>query len=230
VHSAGDAERGIHSRLFSKKAGTETIARFLQSFGDGENKKLQEPIHNARGCAKQGRFEMASSFYQEALRLQPSNWVLLNEVSSFLTFQMRDPKAGANLAKIALSLNPTCSADLWNTLGDALYEWGRTAEARGAYEKALTINAADVRSRFNLAFVHVREKNFDAALKRIAEAFSLDKTGEYRERLMHKLQEVLHHVSQRHQQEYLLLINLVSKYAKPKDDAETPPAPGDKQN
>ena len=82
-----------------------------------------------------------------------------------------------------MSLNPTCSAELWNTLGDGLYEWGRTAEARGAYEKALAVNAADaVRSRFNLASVHVREKNFDAALRGIAEALALDKTGEYRER------------------------------------------------
>ena len=229
IKPSGDA-RGIHSRLFSKNPSTETIAEFFKLFSDAAHEKLQEPINNARGCAKAGRFEMASSYYQECcLRLQPRNWVLLNEVAQFLTFQMRDPKAGANLAKIALSLNPTCSAELWNTLGDALYEWGRTAEARGAYEKALSVNAADVRSRFNLAFVHVREKNFDAALKRIAEAFTLDKTGEYRERLMQKMQEVLQHVAHRHQQEYLLLINLVSRYAKKKDETEPPQPAGEKQ-
>jgi tetratricopeptide (TPR) repeat protein len=221
-------DRGIHSRLFSKNPGSDLIARFYESFGDGEHKRLQEPIQFARACTKQGRFELASGYYQEALRLQPRNWVLLNEVSMFLTYNMRDPKAGANLAKIALGLNPTCSADLWNTLGDALYEWGRTVEAKGAYEKAITINAADVRSRFNLAFVHVRERNFDAALRRIAEAFTLDKTGEYRDRLMQKMQEVVHHVSLRHQQEYLLLINLVSRYTRPKDETEQPPQPGDK--
>ena len=111
----------------------------------------------ARGYAKHRRVEMASHHYKEAMRRQPGNWVLLNEVSQFYTFSMLDPKAGANLARIALSLNPTCSADLWSTLGDALYEWGRTAEARGAYEKALAINARDVRARFNLAFCHARE-------------------------------------------------------------------------
>jgi tetratricopeptide (TPR) repeat protein len=216
VKAPGDS-RGIHSRLFSKRPATETITRFFECFSDAAHERLQEPINHARGCAKAGRFELASSYYQEALELQPRNWVLLNEVSQFLTFSMRDPKAGANLAKIALGLNPSLSADLWSTLGDALYEWGRTTEARGAYEKALSVNAADVRSRYNLAWVHVRERNYDAALKRIAEAFTLDKTGEYRERLMQKLQEVLHHVSLRHQQEYLLLINLVSRYAKPKD-------------
>ena len=54
----------------------------------------------------------------------------------------------------AVALNPTCSAELWNALGDALYEWGRTEEARSAYEKALAVNGADVRARYNLAWVH----------------------------------------------------------------------------
>src|SRR6185369_16241964 len=78
----------------------------------------------------------------------------------FLTFQMRDPKAGIDMAKVALALNPTCSAELWNTLGDGLYEFGRTAEARSAYLKAQSVNPSDVRSRYNLAWVYTREKNF----------------------------------------------------------------------
>jgi hypothetical protein len=32
--------------------------------------------------------------------------VLLSEVANFVTFSMRDPKAGADLAKLALRLNP----------------------------------------------------------------------------------------------------------------------------
>ena len=85
--------------------------------------------------------------------------MLLNEISMFLTFNLRDVKAGIDMAKAALSLNPTCSAELWNTLGDGLYEWGRTEEARSAYHKALAVNSSDVRSRYNLAWVHTRAKN-----------------------------------------------------------------------
>ena len=109
------------------------MARFHEKFDETANTKLQEPLHKARACIKVGRFELAATFYNEALKLQPGNWVLLNEISSFLTFQLRDVKAGIDMAKAALSLNPTLSADLWNTLGDGLYEWGRTAEARSAY-------------------------------------------------------------------------------------------------
>jgi tetratricopeptide (TPR) repeat protein len=129
------------------------------------------------------------------------------------------------MAKVALGLNPTCSAELWNALGDALYEFGRTAEARSVYEKAMSVNEADVRARYNLAWVHNREKDYPAALQRIAEAFALDKTGEYRERLLQKQQEVLGRLALRHQQEYLLLINLVSKYAKQDDDKPRAPEP-----
>ncbi len=216
IEPAGDA-RGIHSRLLGKQIHSETVTRFFQQFADAALEKLQEPIAKARMCLKSGRFELAAKFYQQAAKLQPGNWVLLNEISSFLTYQMRDPKAAIDMAKVALSFNPTCSAELWNTLGDALYEFGRTAEARGAYQKAMAVNSSDVRSRFNLAWVHARERNYGEALGCIAAALALDKTGEYRDRLLQKQNEVMTHLAMRNQQEYLMLINLVSKYARQDD-------------
>jgi hypothetical protein len=72
--------------------------RFGECFGEAAYKRLQEPIQKARASAKMGRFEMAAACYHEALALQPRNWVLLCEVSQFLTFQFRDPKSGADMA------------------------------------------------------------------------------------------------------------------------------------
>ncbi len=213
---------GINSRLLSPKRNDELRLKFWERFSETAYKHLNEPIDHARACARAGRFELAATYYHQALERQPRNWVLLNEISMFLTFSLRDLKAGIDMAKQALALNPTCSAELWNTLGDGLYEFGRTEEARSAYLKALEVNESDVRARYNLAWCHVREKDFSAALQVIAEAIHLDKTGEYSERLMHKLQEATMQVRQRHQQEYLLLINLVSRYAKKPDD---PPPP-----
>ncbi len=218
-------ERGIHSRLLGRGLGTDTITRFYECFGTAAADWRMEPLNQARACAKVGRFELAADFYNEALKRQPRNWLLLNEISMFLTFSLRDPKAGIDMAKLSLSLNPTCSAELWSTLGDGLYEWGRTAEARSAYLKALDVNPTDVRARFNLAWVHTREKNFPDALECIAQALALDKTGEYRERLLQKQNEILAQAALRHQQEYLLLINLVSKYAKPEDKGKTEEPP-----
>ncbi len=224
---AGEEGRGIHARLLAPKLAHEVFERFYERFGEAAHQRLQEPIQKARACGKAGRFELAAGFYRAALHLQPRNWVLLCEVSQFLTFSLRDPKAGADMARVALALNPSCSAELWNALGDALFEWGRTGKARSAYEKALAVNAADVRARYNLAWVHVREREYPQALARMAEALALDKTGEYRERLLQKQQEVVALQARRHQQEYLLLINLVSKYAKAdKEREEIPISPG----
>ena len=93
----------------------------------------------------------------------------------------------------------------------------------------MTVNSHDLRSRYNLAWVHARERNYPAALVAIAEAFNLDKTGEYRDRLLQKQQEVLQLLARRHQEEYLLLINLVSKYAKQTDERPKP-AEGPEKN
>ena len=59
-------------------------------------------------------------------------------------------------------LNPACSAELWNTLGDCLYEAGRLDLARRAYGRALRVHGGDVKARYNLAWVDVplkKQKN-----------------------------------------------------------------------
>ena len=208
-----DSGSSLHSRLFGHKLSPKTRHSFLECFSQAAAEQLAEPINKARECLRVGRFELASSYYQQALARQPGNWVLLSEVAQFLIFSLRDTKAGIDLAKVALALNPTCSSELWNTLGDGLFEFGRDAEARSAYLKALEVNEADVRARYNLAWVYQREKNYEAALEMIAKGLALDKLGQYRERLLAKMQEVVAQQVRRHQTEYLLLVNLVSKYA-----------------
>jgi tetratricopeptide (TPR) repeat protein len=220
----GEGE-GIHSRLLGHKLSYQTALCFQQRFSQAAQEQLHEPTVLARQCLRVGRFELASSYYRQALDRQPGNWVLLNEVAQFLIFSLRDVKAGIELAKVALGLNPTCSSELWNTLGDGLFEYGRWAEARSAYLKALEVNDSDVRARYNLVWVYQREKNFAAALAMVAEGLALDKTGQYRERLLHKHAEVVAQQAQRHQQEYLLLVNLVSKYSA-SGQAEPPKAEG----
>src|ERR1700738_1132509 len=46
----------------------------------------------------------------------------------------------------------------------------------GPYAKALAVNSADVRARYNLAWVETRSADYPAALRWIAEALALDKT------------------------------------------------------
>jgi tetratricopeptide (TPR) repeat protein len=204
----------IHARLLGHKPAPETEARFLEVFSKAARERLDEPLTKARECVKVGRFELAADLYREAVKRQPSNWVLLNEVAQFLLYSLRDVKAGLDMAKLALRLNPACSSDLWATLGDGLYEHGRTQEALQAYRRALQLNANDVRARYGLAWVHAQQTDYAAALVMIAEAFSLDSRGESFERLLKKQQDLLMRLAQQHQREYLLLANLVSRHAK----------------
>jgi hypothetical protein len=127
-----DEAGGGHARLLGPDTSLETRVRFQECFGKPAFEKRHEPVTKARKCARVGRCELGATYYRQALALQPWNWVLLNEVSLFLTFSLWDVKAGVEVAKAALRLNPTCSAELWCTLGDGLFEWGRTEEAKSA--------------------------------------------------------------------------------------------------
>jgi tetratricopeptide (TPR) repeat protein len=208
----GDNE-SLHSRLLSPQPASETVLAFHERFGKPAADHALQPLQQARQWAQYGRFEAAATHYARALERQPGNWVLLNEVALFLIFSLRNPKAGIEMAKVALSLNPTCSTELWNTLGDGLYEYGRTEEARCAYRAALRINAGDVRAHYNLAWVHTRQKDYAAALEEIAAGLALDASGEYRERLLQKQSEVLGRLAQQQQQDALRLANRVSSAA-----------------
>jgi tetratricopeptide (TPR) repeat protein len=187
----------------------ETIRVFQEQFAKSAADRLEEPIVKARSLLKGGRLDSAVRSYREALERQPFNWVLLNEVAHFLTFTLGKPRQGADMAKAGLGLNPL-SADLWNTLGDALFEWGRVTQAREAYLRAVQLNESDPRARYNLAWVYAAEKNYPVALRKIAEAFTLDRTGEYHERLLQKQSEILARLKQRNRQEMLRHANRIS--------------------
>lgn len=205
-------DASVHSRLLGRRVGHAARLAFQECFGEARRARLAAPAAEARRWAAAGRSELAASSYREAVARQPGNWALLGEVSNFLTFSLRDPRAGVGVARLALALNPSCSAELWNTLGDGLFEWGRTEEAKAAYLRAASLGESDVRSRYNLAWAHQRQKDYAAALAALAQGLALDRTGEYRERLLAKQQEVLAQQAARHRQEFLLLANLVSRH------------------
>jgi tetratricopeptide (TPR) repeat protein len=227
----GATQRGIHSRLLAHRDDPVTHDRFCKLYGPAQQHRLAEPVDRARLWQRHGRWELAHEEYRKALALQPFNWVLLNELANFLIFRLRGDdqdvyggiKAGIDLAKLALAQNPTCSAELWCTLGDGLYEYGRYAEARSAYEQALRVNDHDVRARYNLAFVHIQQRDYAAALLVLAEALGLDRLGQYRDKMMAKFQEALQRQALQDQQEYMLLINLVSHFAPPVETGRPEP-------
>jgi tetratricopeptide (TPR) repeat protein len=217
----------IYSRLLGKDLTPLVLERFGQRFGKAAFQWREEPVRLARACAEQGRYEAAGGYYRKALERQPRNWQLIREVALFLTFTLRSPAVGLELTRLGLTLNPTCSPDLWNAHGDCLFALNRFEESRQAYLRALELNPADVCARYNLAWVLIRNRDYAGALHLIAEALALDKSGTYHERLLQKQNEVLNRLAHRHQQEYQFMLNRITTYpARRKADTDSAQAEG----
>jgi tetratricopeptide (TPR) repeat protein len=171
----------------------------------------------------QGRYEAAATAYRVALERAPGDWLIILEAANFLTFGLRDARAGAEMARAGLELNPSCSPELWNAYGDALFSLGQIDRAHTAYERALAVNADDVQARYNLAWVFLHRKEHGEALRVIAEALARDRRGQYRERLFQKQAEVLADLGRRAQQEMLTLMNRVSLYPRSPEGRDQEP-------
>src|SRR5262249_47041304 len=98
---------GIHGRLMGRNSSSETVSAFQELFTKSSFDRLTEPAERARQLAKAGRLDTALTCYNTALERQPMNWVLMDEVARFLTIALHDCKAGVEMAKLALNLNPT---------------------------------------------------------------------------------------------------------------------------
>jgi tetratricopeptide (TPR) repeat protein len=205
-----EEEGSIHARLLGHRLAAQTVQEFQEVFGKAAHEATQAPAQLARALAANGRLEAAASAYQRALEAQPLNWLLLGEVARFLTFGLQAPAAGLRVACAALALNPCCSAELWNTLGDALFALGRAGEARHAFERALRVNPNDAQAHYNLSFVHLQEKDCPRALEAVARGLARDAAGQYREGLLQKQSEILGHLAARHRREMQRLANRTS--------------------
>jgi tetratricopeptide (TPR) repeat protein len=199
----------IHSRLLGHRSVSEVSACFEQCFGKQAWDRTDGPWMHARELVQAGRVEAAASGFRIALDQQPRNWVLMLDVAMFLIHYLHHPKAGVDMAKLALQLNPI-SSDLWNALGEGLFEFGRVEEATQAYLHAERLNTKDVRARYNLACAYEAQKDYAMALQKIAEGIALDWTGQGRERLLRKQVDILARMDQRNQQESQRLANRIS--------------------
>jgi tetratricopeptide (TPR) repeat protein len=205
----------VYARLLGHRISDRTVACFHELFSKENIEKCQQAGNLARECIRIGRLEAATTAYRQAVAEQPRNWLLLSEVSKFVTFSLGNPEAGVALAEAAVALNPACSAELWNTQGDAYFAHGRIDDAHAAFQMALAINPEDPRAYFNLCFVYVHNKEYSRALEAIAQAFNRDRTGEYREWLLQKQAEVLKQLAQRYRTDCQLLANRISQCPTP---------------
>ena len=119
------------------------------------------------------------------------DWSILGEVAEFITRKALDYAAGLEMAKVALALNPWYSTWLWNVYGDAHFGLRQYDEALAAYKIAEGLAPRDVRTQVNISYAQTAIGDLEAALLAIAKGFASDHTGEYRERLKEKQQQIL---------------------------------------
>lgn len=190
-----DEGSNLHSRLLVRGAAPRTRAAFFERFGAADWKTARE---RAQGHIRSGALDAAKNVYESALARYPRDWSLLGEVAEFLIRQASDFEAGLEMAKAALALNPWYSTWLWNVYGDAHYGLQKYAEALAAYKIAEEMSPRDVRTQVNLSYAYTAMGNAEDALVAIARGFAHDASGEYRERLREKQQQILAAIRARH--------------------------------
>jgi len=174
----------LHSRMLVRGALPETRAEFAAEYGKGSWKEARTHIQS-------GANEEAKRIYEIALEKYPRDWSLLGEVAEFLVRQVSNFDGGFEMVKAALVLNPWYSTWLWNVLGDAQFGRRQFGDAIEAYRLAEVLSPRDVRTQLNLSYGYAAIGDTEAALLAIARGFSHDGTGEYRERLREKQQQIL---------------------------------------
>jgi tetratricopeptide (TPR) repeat protein len=192
---AGDDDRAIHSRIFFTGSLDNTVDAFSTLYSHAADLWFEQRSQEAARLAASGRNSEALDTFREALSRAPRNWQLIGRAAEFVGLRLQEHKAGLELARSALELNPWFSPWLWNVLGDCLFALGQNDSAHEAYQEALKADPKDVRAHFNLSFTHLARGEPDQALLAIAKAFAMDVTGLYRDRLLAKQAQIIDAIS-----------------------------------
>jgi tetratricopeptide (TPR) repeat protein len=205
IKAEEDKEALILVRLLMNSRLAKTIEVFDKRFTSAAFREVENPATEARKHVEAGRFDEAKELYQKGLERSPRDWRLIAEIAEFVIRQASDYRAGLELARAAITINPWYSAWLWNVLGDALFALGRYDEAFEAYLQARRIDSKDPRTSLNLAYSYAQAGAYADALNAIASGLATDMQGFWRNRLIEKQQLILAAISAKssNEQEWL---------------------------
>lgn len=188
---ADDNEAAIRARLISKSELPATEAAFQRAYSTRALNELYRLTSAAAAAQSKGDMVTASARFAEAHRKFPESWHVLTEAARHATFHARNPQLGLELAARARAINPTASAQIYNELGDSLYELGRAEEAHGAYLEAMRVDPAHPRGYMNLSWTLSDQGQFDAALEALGKGLALDIWGLYQDAMLEKQKQIL---------------------------------------
>lgn len=181
----------LHARLFGRdQVGDEVLTTFGNLYDKEAWDAIEAPYRAALELQQAGQHEAARWKFEEAHRMQPYNWSLMEAIVAFLSYSLAEHDAGLEVAKRALQLNHL-SPRLWNLLGDCYYGLDALEPAQQAYQQAARVSPANARARANLAYVFLKRGLPGDAIRAIGEALALDRTADYRDELLAKQMEAL---------------------------------------
>jgi tetratricopeptide (TPR) repeat protein len=163
---------------------------FALVFDGARRDRALELLRSADDAADAKRNEEARWLYWRAREAAPRSWHVLERWARFCLARQKDAEGAAGLAQAGLSLHPR-HPGLWNVLGDAEYERGRTDEAETAFRRALEVSPRDVRGRLNLSYVLQDRGDHAGALALLAEALAIDASGDWRDALLDRQRQVM---------------------------------------
>jgi len=200
----------IHSRMLGKSLPESVRACYTKTYSKASYDEAQKPIADARQLQNNGRFEQALVAYEKALKKQPYNWVLADEVARFLMTRLEDYESAMQMSQHGLTLNPGCSASLWNNLGDCRRVL-KLPHAKECFEQAIKIDPDDPRGHFGMGLVLASANEYAAAMHKYADALVRDKINDYSERVQAKQNELLTRLRKRWERESRNLTNRVNQ-------------------
>jgi len=187
----GDAALPLHARLLTRPESCATRQAFQRSFPADVLASFDEPVLEARKLLDSGERREAFLCFAEALQRCDQNWSVAGEWVHCANKAGEPVPSVLKIARRGLDMNPSCSADLWNELGDTLLRDERYQEAEDAYRAAVRIDPRHARSYYNLARTYEARKDYAAALRAIGESLSHDQDGSHTDLLLQTQSELL---------------------------------------
>jgi tetratricopeptide (TPR) repeat protein len=180
----------MHSRLLTRAPLSNTRRTFVEQFG-ARRPDAWELRSRARERAEMGLLREALEIYRQALTIHPRDWQLIGEAAQLAGTGLRDPKAGLDLARAALQINPWYSPFLWNVLGDCLAALDRHDEAHGCYVEALRLHPVSVETHVRLAASWLRLGDAGRSLESVAHGLAADADAMHRHTLLETQQAAM---------------------------------------
>lgn len=113
-----------------------------------------------------------ANIYQEAVKQDPSDWVLHDKFGKFLKSGLKDPDAAAEQYRIVTRQLPHFYANL--DLGTLLYRHGKFSEATEYFEKCLQMRPASALVHFRLAMAFHGKRRLQDAIKHYSRAIKIN--------------------------------------------------------